>query len=72
MNKDLETLDILSVISFFIAVLNYQENLKQTSNNELLNELQKQDDLINNQIIDKLNNIELQNKEIITLLKKGG
>lgn len=69
-NKNIEFLDILSVISFCIAILNYQENLKQTSNNELLKELQKQDDIMNNQIIDKLNNIELQNEEIITLLKK--
>ena len=35
MSKEFETLDIITVIGFCLALLNYRENLKQTSNNEL-------------------------------------
>nr|DAW45536.1 MAG TPA: hypothetical protein [Caudoviricetes sp.] len=69
MNRDLDFLDLISLFSFYISIKNYQENLKQTSNNELLKELQKQDDIINNQIIDKLKIIENQNNQILDFLK---
>ena len=69
MNRDLDFLDLISLFSFYISVKNYQENLKQTGNNELLKELQKQDDVINNQIIDKLKIIENQNNQILDFLK---
>lgn len=71
MKNDLEVLDILSIISFTISLLNYKENLKQTSNNELFKELQNQDATISDKIIKVLHKIELQNQEIINLLKKG-
>ena len=71
MNNNLETLDVLSIISFVIAVLNYQENLKQASNNELLKELKNQDVTMNDKIINKLKLIELQNKEMLDFLKGG-
>lgn len=69
MNRDLDFLDLISLFSFYISIKNYQENLKQTSNNELLKELQKQDDIMNNQIIDKLKIIENQNNKILDFLK---
>ena len=69
MNRDLDFLDLISLFSFYVSIKNYQENLKQTSNNELLKELQKQDDIINNQIIDKLKIIENQNNQILDFLK---
>ena len=69
MNRDLDLLDLISLFSFYMSIKNYQENLKQTSNNELLKELQKQADIINNQIIDKLKIIENQNKQILDFLK---
>lgn len=69
MNRDLDFLDLISLVSFYISIKNYQENLKQTSNNELLKELQKQDDIMNNQIIDKLKIIENQNNQILDFLK---
>lgn len=64
MNNNLETLDILSIISFCIGILNYQSNLKQTSNDELLKELKIQD-------TDYLQKIISQNEEILKLLKGG-
>ena len=69
MSKEFETLDIITVIGFCLALLNYRENLKQTSNNELLKELHSQDDLINDKIIDKLTIIEKQNQLILQYLK---
>ena len=69
MNRDLDFLDLISLFSFYISIKNYQENLKQTSNNELLKELQKQDDIMDNQIIDKLKTIENQNNQILDFLK---
>lgn len=64
MNNNLETLDILSVIGFCIAIFNLQNNLKQTSNDELLKELKIQD-------TDYLEKIISQNEEILKLLKGG-
>lgn len=71
MDNNFETLDILSIISFIISILNYQENLKQTSNNELLKELRKQDEIMTNEIIDRLQTIEKQNKKILNILEGG-
>ena len=70
-NNELNILDIVSIASLYLSILNYEENFKQTSNNELLKELYKQDNLINEKIIDKLNKIEKQNSDIISLLKGG-
>lgn len=64
MNNNLETLDVLSVIGFCIAIFNLQNNLKQTSNDELLKELKTQD-------TDYLEKIISQNEEILKLLKGG-
>lgn len=68
-NNELNILDILSIVNLYLSILNHEENFKQTSNNELLKELYKQDDLINNKIIEKLNILEEQNKTILQLLK---
>lgn len=71
MNKELDFLDVLSVLSFYISIKNYEGNLKQTSNNELLKELQKQDEVMTNEIIDILQTIENQNKKILNILEGG-
>lgn len=68
-NNELNILDIVSIVNLYLSILNHEENFKQTSNNELLKELYKQDDLINNKIIEKLNILEEQNKTILQLLK---
>ncbi|UIS73976.1 hypothetical protein [Clostridium phage vB_CpeP_PMQ04] len=64
MNNQLRDLDALALFSGFLGVLNYTENLKQTSNDELLEELKKQNVLF-------LETIIKQNNEIIKLLKEG-
>ena len=57
-------IDYLALLGTFLGVLNYMENIKQTSNDELLEELKKQDVLY-------LETIIKQNNEIIELLKEG-
>lgn len=64
MNNQLRDLDALTLFSGFLGVLNYTENLKQTSNDELMEELKQETNL-------KLNTIIEQNNEIIRLLKEG-
>lgn len=63
-NKEINQLDYVAIFSTFLSVLNYQENLKQTSNDDLLQELKYQTH-------DYLEKIIEQNNEIITLLKEG-
>jgi hypothetical protein len=57
-------IDYLALFGTFLGVLNYMENIKQTSNDELLEELKKQNVLF-------LETIIKQNNEIIKLLKEG-
>lgn len=64
MNNQLRDLDALALFSGFLGVLNYTENLKQTSNDELMEELKQETN-------SKLNTIIKQNNEIIRLLKEG-
>ena len=63
--------DILSLIANILQVANFQMNIEQTSNNQLMRELQKQDQILNEQISNYLKKIIEQNNEIINLLKKG-
>ncbi len=39
MNNNLDFLDILSIISFAISVANYNQNLQQSSNDDLMKEI---------------------------------
>lgn len=56
-------LDRLALFSTFLSCLNYSENLKQTSNDDLLAELKTQDEIYLNRIIE-------QNELIIKMLKE--
>ena len=39
MNNNLDFLDILSIISFAISIANYNQNLQQSSNDDLMKEI---------------------------------
>lgn len=56
-NKQLSWLDLLTVLSMILQVESYEQNLKQTSNDDLLNELQKQDQEYLGKILDNQNKI---------------
>lgn len=61
-NEQLSFLDLLNVLSIILQIEGYEENLKQTSNDELLNELNKQ----NREYLDRI--IDNQNRMIDLLL----
>lgn len=63
--------DVLSLIANILQVANFQMNIQQTSNDQLMKELQKQDQVLNEQTTNYLKKIIEQNEEIIHLLKKG-
>lgn len=56
-------LSYLTLFSTFLGVMNYSENLRQTSNDELMEELKKQTKGYMEKIIE-------QNEEILSLLRK--
>lgn len=56
-SKQLSWLDLLNVLSMILQVESYEQNLKQTSNDDLLNELQKQDQEYLGKILDNQNKI---------------
>lgn len=62
MNRQLDILDIITILSFCIAIKNLEENEKQ---NKILSER------LDNQDKEYLEKIILQNEEIIKLLKGG-
>ena len=63
--EELNQIDLLAIFSTFLGVMNYIENQKQATNDDLMQELKLQDEqyfqlLINqnNQIIELLNHIK--------------
>lgn len=62
--KQFDLLDILSIFQTGLSVINYQENIKQSSNDDIIRALDNQDK-------NYLKVIIHQNDEILRLLKKG-
>lgn len=62
--------DKLSFLSDALQVFNTYLNIKQTTSDEIMKELEKQDDVFFKQIIDRLSNIEEKISEIETYIKK--
>lgn len=63
-NKQFDLLDILGIFQTGLAVINYQKNSKQSSNDDIIKALDNQDK-------NYLKIIICQNNEILKLLKKG-
>ncbi len=61
--EQLNILDILNVVSMILGFKNYQMNMKQSTNDELMEEVKE----VKNTMLEK---IIAQNEEIISLLKK--
>ena len=64
-NRNIDFLDLLTMIGFVMQIMNYQENRNQTNNDDLMEELQKQDreyleKIVQNQekILEKLAKLE--------------
>lgn len=63
-NNNLNFLDVLTVFSVMLQIMGYQNDISQSSNDDLMNELQKQnkaylEKIIENQnlILEKLDNL---------------
>lgn len=56
-NNNLGFLDILTVISFTMQILNFQENQQQSNNDDIMSELQKQDKAYLEKILNNQNRI---------------
>ena len=56
-------LDILAIVGFIMQMANYQQNSKQTSNDDLMKEMRQQDQVYFKKIIQ-------QNEEILKIIKK--
>ena len=67
----MENNNLLSLIADILQIANYQLNIEQTSNDQLMQELSKQDKMLNEQTNIYLKKIIEQNQEILNLLKKG-
>ena len=64
-SNNLDFLDIINIVSFAIAIANYNENLNQTDKQELIHKLDKQ----TSELLSKLNaHLERQDKNIDKIL----
>lgn len=64
-NNNLDFLDVINIVSFAIAIANYNENLNQTDKQELIHKLDKQ----TSELLSQLNaHLERQDENIDKLL----
>lgn len=63
MFKDMTEFDQLQLFSIWLSMMNYSENIKQTTNDDLLKELKTQDKVYLDRLIE-------QNELIIKMLKE--
>lgn len=69
--KELDFLDILTILSFILQLQNNEELQKQSSNDDIMQELDKQDNRFFQTIIDQNNQIINLNKKILDKLEGG-
>lgn len=67
--KELDFLDILTILSFILHLQNNEELQKQSSNDDIMQELDKQDNRFFQTIIDQNNQIINLNKKILEKLE---
>lgn len=56
-NNDTMFMDFINIFGTYLGLLNYQENLQQSSNNDIVNELHRQNEIYLKTINEKLDNI---------------
>lgn len=69
MNKFCNPMDALNIFSSYLGILNYNINLQQSTNDDILRELKMQDTTYLKRSIEQNELIIKQNEEIISLLK---
>lgn len=55
LNRELDLIDLLSIMSFVIGLMNYEENLTQSDKQELMNELDRKTSRLLNELKKELN-----------------
>ena len=70
-NKNLDILDILTILSFILQLQNNEELQKQSSNDDIMRELETQDDKFLQTIIKQNSQIIDLNKQILKKLEAG-
>ena len=68
-NQEFNSELLLTLLGTLLGILNYQENLKQISNDDLLEELRYQDNNLFSTVIKQNELIIRQNREIIRMLR---
>lgn len=66
MDRNLSTLDMLSLFGVFLQALNYQSDLSQASNSDIMKELQIQDEKYFREIIENQKKIMCMLEESIS------
>lgn len=66
MDRNLSTLDMLNLFGVFLQALNYQSDLSQASNADIMKELQQQDEKYLKEIIENQNKIMSMLEESIS------
>lgn len=66
MDRNLSTLDMLSLFGVFLQALNYQSDLSQASNADIMKELQQQDEKYLKEIIENQKKIMRMLEESIS------
>ena len=68
-NQEFNSELLLTLLGTLLGILNYQENLKQISNDDLLEELRHQDNNLFSTVIKQNELIIRQNREMIRMLR---
>ena len=69
-NNDFNIFFILNIISNLLQIVDYQLNVSQVSNDEIMRHLQKQDGILSEQTNIYLKQIIKQNEEIKEILRE--
>lgn len=69
-NKQLSMIDILSILSFCISVMNFDENLSQTDKQELQEDLSNKMNIILKEIHQHLEKQDIKINQILEEIKK--
>ena len=70
--NQLNMMDILSIVSFYIGLKNYQENLSQSDKDDLMNKLDTQTKEILQELSAEIEKQNVMLERILKLLEEGG
>ena len=69
-NNFCSPMDALNIFSSYLGILNYNMNLQQSTNDDIIKELKMQDNTYLKRAVEQNELIIAQNEEIIRLLKE--